>query len=103
MIENRISGYLYNDLFSESNEEKCTAFENLAWSLIVHKNQKLLNYSPSIFLEVSLFVSSISFFVKARIPLQYLRQEFSIFYMLSPFSFVFINALKLALKQKDTY
>ena len=40
MIENRISGYLYNDLFSESNEEKCTAFENLAWSLIVHKNQK---------------------------------------------------------------
>ena len=38
MIENRISRYLYNELFSESNEEKCTAFQSLAWSLIVHKN-----------------------------------------------------------------
>ena len=38
MIENRISGYLYNELFSESNEEKCTAFQSMAWSLIVHKN-----------------------------------------------------------------
>ena len=81
MIENRISGYLYNDLFSESNEVKCKAFENMAWSLTVHKNEKLLNYSPSIFLEVSLFVSFISFFIKARIPLQSLRQAFSIFYM----------------------
>ena len=26
MIENRISGYLYNEFFSENNEEKCTAF-----------------------------------------------------------------------------
>ena len=24
--ENRISGYLHNELFRESNEEKCTAF-----------------------------------------------------------------------------
>ena len=38
MIENRISGYLYNELFSESNEEKCTAFQSMVWSLIVHKN-----------------------------------------------------------------
>ena len=38
MIENRISRYLYNELFSERNEEKCTAFQSLAWSLIVHKN-----------------------------------------------------------------
>ena len=38
MIENRISGYLYNELFSERNEEKCTAFQSLAWSLIAHKN-----------------------------------------------------------------
>ena len=30
MIENRISGYLYNDLSSESNEKKCTAFQNMA-------------------------------------------------------------------------
>ena len=38
MIENRISGYLYNELFSESNEEKCTAFQRMVWSLIVHEN-----------------------------------------------------------------
>ena len=38
MIENRISGYLYNELFSESNKEKCTAFQNMAWSRIVDKN-----------------------------------------------------------------
>ena len=38
MIENRISGYLYNELFSESNEEKCTAFQRMVCSLIVHKN-----------------------------------------------------------------
>ena len=31
MIEDRISGYLYN-------EEKCTAFQSMAWGLIVHKN-----------------------------------------------------------------
>ena len=38
MIENRISGYLYNKFFSESNEKKCTAFQSMAWSLIVHKS-----------------------------------------------------------------
>ena len=38
MIENRISDYLYNELFSKRNEEKCTASQSLAWSLIVHKN-----------------------------------------------------------------
>ena len=38
MIEDRISGYLYNELFSEINEEKCTAFQSMAWPLIVHKN-----------------------------------------------------------------
>ena len=38
MTENRISSYLYNKRFSESNEEKCTAFPSIAWSLIVHKN-----------------------------------------------------------------
>ena len=36
MIENRISGYLYNELFSKSNEQKRAAFQNMAWSLIVH-------------------------------------------------------------------
>ena len=38
MIENCVSGYLYNELFSESNEEKCTPFQRMAWSLIVRKN-----------------------------------------------------------------
>ena len=38
MIGNRISGYFYNERFSEGNEEKCTAFQSMAWSLIVYKN-----------------------------------------------------------------
>ena len=33
MIENRISGYLYNELFSKSNEETCTVFQSMDWSL----------------------------------------------------------------------
>ena len=37
MMENRNSDYLYNELFSESNEEKCTAFKRMAWSLILLK------------------------------------------------------------------
>ena len=94
MIENRISGYLYNELFSESNEEKCTAFQSMAWSLIVHKNT-IKNCSTALqaFFFRSLFVSFISFFIKARILLQFLSQAFSILYMFSSFSFVFINAL----------
>ena len=38
VIENNISGYLYNEHCSENNEEKCAAFQSIAWSLIVHKN-----------------------------------------------------------------
>ena len=38
MIDNRVSGYLYDGLFSESNDEKCTAFQSMAWFFIVHKN-----------------------------------------------------------------
>ena len=38
MIDNRISDYLYNKIFSESNEEKCAVFQRMAWSLIVHKS-----------------------------------------------------------------
>ena len=38
MIENCISGYLYNELFSKINEEKCTDSQNITWSVIVHKN-----------------------------------------------------------------
>ena len=38
MIGNRISGYLYDELFSDSNEKRCMAFQSMAWPLIVHKN-----------------------------------------------------------------
>ena len=38
MIGNRISGSLYNELFSEINKEKCMAFQSMAWSLDVDKN-----------------------------------------------------------------
>ena len=38
MVENRISGYLHDKRFSESNGEKCTAFQSMTWSHIVHKN-----------------------------------------------------------------
>ena len=37
MIENRISGYLYNEVCSEINEEKWTAFQSMAWSLLLIK------------------------------------------------------------------
>ena len=52
MIENRISGYLYNELFSESNEEKCTAFQSMAWPFIIIKillktTQLLSKHFPS--------------------------------------------------------
>ena len=38
MIENHISHYLYNKVFSESNKEKCAAFQSMALSVIVDKN-----------------------------------------------------------------
>ena len=60
MKENQVSGYLYNELFSESNEEKCTAFQSIAWSLIVHKNT-IKNCSTTLLLvSFSLFVCFIS-------------------------------------------
>ena len=37
MIENRILGYLYNELFRKSNEEKYTTFQRMAWSLLLLK------------------------------------------------------------------
>ena len=90
MMENRISGYLYlySERFSDSNEEKCMVFKNMAWSLIVHN----IIFLP-ISLSLSLFVSFISLFIKARILLQFLSQAFTVLYMFSPFFFVFINAL----------
>ena len=89
MIENRISGYLFNERFSGSNEEKCTAFQNMAWSFIAHKNtiQSCSNALQVFsFWSLSLLVSLISFFMKARIHLQFLSQTFSILYIFSPFS-----------------
>ena len=44
MIENRIAGYLHNELFSKSNEEKCTPSQKMAWSLNIRKNP-IKNYS----------------------------------------------------------
>ena len=46
MIENHISVNLYNELFSESSEEKCMTFASVDW--------------------FTLFVSFISFFIKSR-------------------------------------
>ena len=84
MKENRASGYLYNELFSESNKEKCTAFQSIAWSLIVHKNN-IKNYSTALqafsFWSLSLYVL---FPLKARILLQFFSQVLSMLYMISP-------------------
>ena len=37
MIENRMLGYLYTELFSESNEEKCMAFQSRVCPLLFIK------------------------------------------------------------------
>ena len=90
MIENRISGYLYNELFSESKKENVRPFKVwLGPLLFIKMLLNLLNCSPSIFLPVHLS-SFISFFIKARILLQFLSQAFSILYISSRFSFVFM-------------
>ena len=91
MIENRISCYLYNELFSESNKEKCTAFKGMAWSLIVDKNT--IKNCPTALQAFSFRYLSLYplFPLKARVLLQFLSQAFSILYMFSPFSFVFIS------------
>ena len=85
--------YLYNELFSESKEEKRTAFQSMTWSLIVHKNT-IKNCSTSL---QAFFFWSLSLYplfpFTRRMLLEFLNQAFSILYMYSPFSFVFINAL----------
>ena len=62
----------------------------MTWSLIVHKNT-IENFSTALqalsFRSLSLYPL---FPLKTRIPLQFLKQAFSILYMFSPFSFVFI-------------
>ena len=89
MIENRISCYFYNN--KESNKEKCTAFQDMACSLIVDKNT-IKNCSTALqafsFRSLSLYPL---FPLKARILLQFLSKAFKILYMFSPFSFVFIS------------
>ena len=81
MIENRISGYLYNGLFSKSNKEKCTAFQTMAWSLIVDQST-IQNCSTALqafpFRSLSLYAL---FPLKARILLQFLSQAFNILYV----------------------
>ena len=72
MIENHISDNLYYKLFSESCEEKCTVFQSMARSLIVHKI--LLKSAQEHFLLISFYVSFICFLIKARVLLQFLLQ-----------------------------
>ena len=52
MIENHVSGNLYNKRFSKSSEEKCTVFQIMDWDLIAHKN--LHHLSPGLSLSLSL-------------------------------------------------
>ena len=95
VIENDISGNLSNELFRKNGEEKLAVFLNMAWSLIVHKNTiKICSTILKEFWSWSLSLYIFYFlFIKARILLQFLSQAFTILYMFSPFSFVFINAL----------
>ena len=91
MIENRTSGCLYNELFSESNKGKCPAFQSMAWSLIVDENT-IKNCSTALQAFSFRFLSLYLLFpLKARVLLQFLSQVFSILYMFLPFSFVFIS------------
>ena len=88
MIENRISGFFYNEPFGKSNEEKCTVFQNMAWSLIVPKNT-INNCSTALQAFSFRSLSFVSFFIKVRILLQFFSQMFRVLYMFSPFSFLF--------------
>ena len=96
MIENRISGHLYNERFSESKEEKCTAFESMVWSLIVHKNT-IKNCSAALqafsFRSLSLFISFISFFHKGKDTYEIPQPSVQHLVYVFPFPFVFIKAL----------
>ena len=74
MIENHISGNLYNERFSKSSEEKCAVVQSTAWSLFVHK---MLLKTTQLLLQA--FSSrSLSLCQKARILLQFLSQAFII-------------------------
>ena len=65
---------LHNELFSESNEEKCAAFQSLAWSLTA---QLLSKYFPSgLSLCILYFL-----FIKPRILLQSSAKRSDRFYV----------------------
>ena len=86
--ENHISGNLYNELFRESSEEKCTAFQSMVWSLLfINILLKTAHLFPKHF-SPGLFVSFISFFIKTRVLLQFVNLVY-----VSQFSFVFMNAV----------
>ena len=96
--ENHISGNLNNELFSESSEEKCTAFQNMVWSLLfINILLKTAHLFPKHF-SPGLFVSFISFFIKTRVLLQFVNLVY-----VSQFSFVFTNAVITFTKQKSPY
>ena len=83
MIDNHISGSLLPNVTRK----------NVRLFLFIKILLSMLNYSPSIFHLVYLFVSFISFFIKARVLLYFPSQAFSILYTFFRFYFVFINAL----------
>ena len=84
MIENRISCYLYNKLFSESNKEKCTAFEGMTLSLIDDETT-VKNCSIALQAFYLRFLSLFPLFpLKVRILLEFLSQAFSFFIVLPP-------------------
>ena len=62
MIENCILDYLYNELFNESNEEKCTVFQNIVGLLlfvkVLLKTAQLLSklFPSSLFLCILYFI-----------------------------------------------
>ena len=95
MTDNRISGYLYNEFFSESNEEKYTVFQSMAWSLIVHKNT-IKNHWTALqvffFHYLSLCILYF-FFYKGKDTSTVPQPSVQHLYMISSFSFIFINAL----------
>ena len=98
MMEDHILGNLHNELFSINSEDKYAAFQSMARSLtyslfikILLKTAQLSSMHFALTPSHSLY--PLSFFIKARILLQFFSQAFLILYMFPPFSFVFINAL----------
>ena len=75
MIENHISGSLLPNVTRK----------NVRRFLFIKILLSMLNYSPSIFHLVYLFVSFISFFIKERVLLHFPSQAFSILYTFFPF------------------